>query len=451
MNAEVRLQMHDPTAGAGGFGRVYKTLTKGGQLVAVKVLFENKSLAKRALELSVREAWTWSQLDHPNVVPFLGIANYSEICVGALPQLCLISPWMNQGNVMDYIGRYPSEDRIPFMRDASEGLLYLHSLRPSPVIHGDIRGSNILVERSGEYVVARLADFGLAHVMESLEEHGHSTTSTTALGNIRWMAFERVFPQKYSLGGARDSKTPASDVFELMRTFFEIITGKRPFHGLNDMEVFSLIHTSNNPQGPEVGCILDEDAEGIWLWDFMQQCWSENRSERPSADAVQKFVESVKYFPELLDLSILMRSEPWFDLKKLRRSARHFRYLRFEFTHAMQGEIANMQDIFHSLPRSPWKGLTLRTIEPEDMERAWSHFDSTQSGPASQLESLRLEITSPPAFWDMTHQISATSVENLAPSLRQLFLIYTPLRWQGLIRWHLEELLLLSGASCLGM
>ncbi|KZT55358.1 hypothetical protein CALCODRAFT_437296, partial [Calocera cornea HHB12733] len=104
----------------------------------------------------------------------------------------------------------------------ARGLGYLHSHGTSPIIHGDIKGNNVLVESREGQVVARLTDFGLAHVRESLEELGPSTTSTLTQGNVRWMAIERLNPEKYGLHSHRDAKTTKSDIFELMRTFYEV-------------------------------------------------------------------------------------------------------------------------------------------------------------------------------------------------------------------------------------
>lgn len=109
-------------------------------VVAVKVLFHNLWMPPRALELSAREAFVWSQLKHPNIVPFLGLANLAKISAGALPQLCLISPWMVEGNIMEYLARHEDTDRLKLAWDVAKGLTYLHELESGTVVHGDLRG-----------------------------------------------------------------------------------------------------------------------------------------------------------------------------------------------------------------------------------------------------------------------------------------------------------------------
>ncbi|KZT55369.1 kinase-like protein, partial [Calocera cornea HHB12733] len=295
--------MSSPDISGGGFGRVYQTTTRSGALVAVKVLFENRWVAQRALELSVREAWTWSTLSHPNIVPFLGVANYGLICTGALPQLCLISPWMDGGNIREYVCEHPSVDRFRLLLDMAKGLQYLHTRFASPIIHGDIKGSNVLIDTRGRSVVARITDFGLAHLKEGLGEDGQATTSTTSLGNLRWMAFERVLPANYGIHSNRASLSLESDYFELMRTFYEVLTGKIPFHGMSEMAVFGALQLGQNPPRQVDGNTHIDDG----MWDLMQKAWCSDRDKRVHIlREVLEYLEGVVYFNALsgtLDLN----------------------------------------------------------------------------------------------------------------------------------------------------
>ncbi|KZO92473.1 kinase-like protein, partial [Calocera viscosa TUFC12733] len=244
-----------------------------------------------------REAWTWSKLDHPNIVPFLGIANYQKICRGGLPQLCMISPWMSMGNIMEYTLRNPSLKRLPLLRDLANGLNYLHTHQPSSIVHGDIRGSNVLIDLQGrEHIVARLTDFGLANVVESLGDQGALTTSTTSMGNIRWMAFERIFPEKYGVHTIREAKTEQSDIFELMRTFYEVLTAHAPFHIMTEMSVFAAVQLGQNPERPNHD-LPELDSE---MWRLMRQAWSENRNARPSPSEVLEYFETRSSFQQLV-------------------------------------------------------------------------------------------------------------------------------------------------------
>jgi len=172
--------------------------------------------------LALREAWTWSRLKHKNVVPLWGIADYRDLFHGAASQLCMISPWEKLGNAEDFFKKDENERfKGPFLLDIARGLLYLHSAEPLPIIHGDLKGSNILVttDPDGLGCRAQLSDFGLSRMALEMESNV-ATTSTVFNGNIRWLAWERVDPQRYGIIHGVEAMSTASDVFEMMRTFY---------------------------------------------------------------------------------------------------------------------------------------------------------------------------------------------------------------------------------------
>jgi serine/threonine protein kinase len=76
----------------------------------------------------------WKQLNHPNVLPFLGV-NTKLFS----PSFCLISPWMENGNALSFLEKNPDHDRWGMLLEIAQGLNYLHHLNPQ-VIHGDIKG-----------------------------------------------------------------------------------------------------------------------------------------------------------------------------------------------------------------------------------------------------------------------------------------------------------------------
>ena len=57
-----------------------------------------------------REVLVWSQLSHPNVLPFLGASKT------LFPSFCLISPWMNNGNILAYLKTHPEHNRLNSVR-----------------------------------------------------------------------------------------------------------------------------------------------------------------------------------------------------------------------------------------------------------------------------------------------------------------------------------------------
>lgn len=123
-----------------------------------------------------REMDIWGRLNHPNVVPLRGYAVEED----GTPEL--ISPWYTLGDIRSYLEIHPFADRRKLLRQVAEGLAYLHSQNP-PVIHGDLKSGNVLINALGD---AGLCDFGLSKLLQ--ERPTAYTLSSLGIGTVRWCA-----------------------------------------------------------------------------------------------------------------------------------------------------------------------------------------------------------------------------------------------------------------------
>ncbi|KAG8903052.1 hypothetical protein FRC01_009350, partial [Tulasnella sp. 417] len=102
-----------------------------------------------------REIFVWQRVKHPRITPLIGyIREYKD---GVVP--CIVTKRRRQGNLLEYLAKNPQANRLKLMCQAVEGLIYLHTFKPGPIIHLDIKPSNILVTDEGD---AELCDFGYA-------------------------------------------------------------------------------------------------------------------------------------------------------------------------------------------------------------------------------------------------------------------------------------------------
>ncbi|KAL0059790.1 hypothetical protein AAF712_013431 [Marasmius tenuissimus] len=130
INNVERLGSH-PVAG-GGFGDVWKGKI-GDEIVGLKVVRAFQlSDVQRLIKEYMQEAIVWQQLRHPNLLPFVGMYYFGD-------QLCLVSPWMEQGNLVTYLKNASPEevDRVQLAYDVAAGLSYLHATK---IVHGDMKG-----------------------------------------------------------------------------------------------------------------------------------------------------------------------------------------------------------------------------------------------------------------------------------------------------------------------
>ncbi|KAJ7206235.1 kinase-like domain-containing protein, partial [Mycena haematopus] len=141
----------------GGFGDIYQA-SYDGKTVALKHIrtFHRDSEQRRIRLQFCREALVWQQLQHPFILPFIGIDRQT------FPSsLCMVSPWMENGTVLKYLNDHGRADVDKLLMEIAQGLRYLHSRN---IVHGDLRGANILITHEWS---ACLADFGLTSLSDA--------------------------------------------------------------------------------------------------------------------------------------------------------------------------------------------------------------------------------------------------------------------------------------------
>ncbi|CAE6463150.1 unnamed protein product [Rhizoctonia solani] len=158
----------------GGFGDIYLGKLENGTPVAIKVARYSAN-NKKQYKHTAKELHTWAKCQHPNILPLLGMVEFRD-------QIAMVSPWMKNGDLRNYLGQHPEADRCQLCYDICDGLVYLHNMS---IVHGDLKGANVLISESGK---ALLSDFG-----NSLAENKTIRfTATTRDGacSSRWAAPE---------------------------------------------------------------------------------------------------------------------------------------------------------------------------------------------------------------------------------------------------------------------
>jgi len=253
----------------GGFADIFKGLHSGNP-VALKVLrvFVTEENQKKIHREVAQEALFWKHLTHPHILPFLGVTH--DVFT---PRLSLVSPWMPNGNILNYIEKHARADKLALLAQCAQGLLYLHTHNPG-LVHGDVKGANILIDGEGH---ACLADFGLLTISES-QSFATTVTGQNDRGSTRWMA-----PELFNAGV---KKTRASDAYAFGMTILEIFTGCAPFQAYHhDIGVVMAVSRGERPARPD--CKMHEE-----LWTLATRCWIGDADARPSMQAIATDLDS---------------------------------------------------------------------------------------------------------------------------------------------------------------
>ncbi|CAE7120009.1 unnamed protein product, partial [Rhizoctonia solani] len=187
-------------ASGGGFGDIWKGEMHSGEKVAIKAwrttaleLCEYKTLKRAARELHL-----WSRMDHPHIHRLQGVILFRDQYLG------MVSEWMNNGNLHDYLLKHPGANRFELCIHVASGLEYMHSCS---IVHGDLKAVNVLVSSEG---IARISDFDFS-IMSEASGLIFTTTSQNRAGSVRWVAPEM-------LTGETPERNIRSDVYALGMT-----------------------------------------------------------------------------------------------------------------------------------------------------------------------------------------------------------------------------------------
>ncbi|KAM0013254.1 putative protein kinase RLK-Pelle-CR4L family [Helianthus debilis subsp. tardiflorus] len=211
--------------GSGSFGVVYKGKLLDGREVAIK-RGETCQKAKKFQEKESAfdsELAFLSRLHHKHLVRLVGYCEERE-------EKLLVYEYMKNGALFDHLHDKKNVEqnssllnswkiRIKIALDAARGIEYLHNYAVPPIIHRDIKSSNILLDANW---VARVSDFGLSLMGPESDSEQRSTKAAGTVGYID--------PEYYGLNVV----TAKSDVYGLGVVMLELLTGKRAIFKSND-------------------------------------------------------------------------------------------------------------------------------------------------------------------------------------------------------------------------
>ncbi|XP_038971205.1 receptor kinase-like protein Xa21 [Phoenix dactylifera] len=258
--------------GVGGFGSVYKgVMDWDGPPLAVKILNLQQQGASRSF---IAECEALRSIRHRNLVKIITACSSVDFRGNDFKALVLefmengsLERWLHpEVNEQCPMSNLNLEQRVSIAIDVASALDYLHHHSPVPIVHCDLKPSNILLDGD---MTARVSDFGLAKFLsESTDSFSISASWAAIKGSVGYIAPE------YGLGSQVSTQ---GDVYSYGILLLEMFTGRRPtdetfnesldLHRFAEMAFPSQILNIVDPQ-----LIREEEYEII---DEIQQRWAE--------------------------------------------------------------------------------------------------------------------------------------------------------------------------------
>jgi len=273
--------------GVGGMAELFrgKAVAAGGfeKPVAIKRILPQYSQDARFVELLIAEAKVLSLLKHRNIVQIF------DVGLGDDDKYFLVMEYVDGkdlGAVQRAIEarrrRMPYDLALHVAAEICEALEHAHTARAPDgkamsLVHRDVSPSNVLLSRAGE---VKLTDFGIARRAEQ-EQTSHGARRSAVRGKFAYMSPEQA---------RNEQLDPRSDVFAVGILLWELVTNRRLFSGLTELEAAHALHTTEVPRPRELDPRLDPEIDRL-----IMTALARVPTERPTAGQLAAQLRTLRY------------------------------------------------------------------------------------------------------------------------------------------------------------
>ncbi|XP_074366777.1 wall-associated receptor kinase 2-like [Apium graveolens] len=338
----------DTILGQGGYGIVFKGILLDQRVVAIK---KSKIMDKTQIEQFINEMIILTQVNHRNVVKFLGCCLECEVPL-------LVYEFVSNGTLFEHVHNINGgaswlslENRLRIAAESSGALAYLHSATSIPVIHRDVKLANILLDDNR---VAKISDFGASRLVP-LDQTQVTTLVQGTLGYLD--------PEYFHTGQLTDK----SDVYSFGVVLAELLTGRKPIcmeRSPEDRNIATYFITSVNenrlfqilePRLVKEGTLEQLEIAG----QLVKRCLSLNGRERPTMKEVTAEIESLRKYSK----------HPWANQQGIEEATSLIGRTEIQHSDLYEIQLNSYNDFGHGSRQYSSSSSTISLLHPSNSRR----------------------------------------------------------------------------------
>jgi serine/threonine protein kinase len=304
--------------GKGAFGEVYQSCWKDTK-IAIKVLKKSGSHNECAKKSFISEVRTLGSIQHINLVRLLGycIKGSKHMLVYEYISNSSLDKWLYEDNLLDW------DRRVHIIIGVAQGLAHLHKCNPI-IVHLDIKPQNILLDQN---YTPKLADFGLAKILDGKDEVVKQLASTSTPGTSGYMAPE-ILEEKQA--------STKSDVYSFGVLLIQLMNGSPFILNGNEVHIRKFIqwaqevHMKKNGFQQIFNVVINNSISGFnrneakSFLEFSLQCIQKDPNQRPGIPEVLQLFEGlnkkkgIQYIPTSIPVYFNILSKRFLSTFKLK-------------------------------------------------------------------------------------------------------------------------------------
>lgn len=278
--------------GSGGSGKVYKiSVGRPNEYVAVKRIWSDRKVDYILEREFLAEVQILGSIRHSNIVKLLCCISSEDSKLLVYEYLVnqSLDRWLHgkkrislNNKVMDW------PKRLEVAIGAAQGLCYMHHDCTPPIIHRDVKSSNILLDSD---FTAKIADFGLAKI---LEKKGELNTMSAVAGSFGYIAPEYAYTTKVN---------EKIDIYSFGVVLLELVTGREPNFGEEHTSLAEWAWKQHGEGNNAIDSMLDTDIKEACYLEEMKTvfrlgliCTSNLPASRPSMKEILQILHRCKSF-----------------------------------------------------------------------------------------------------------------------------------------------------------